>query len=263
MDKNFTRKIVTLSLAAILGTATCLKAQTDSKDESWQENKNMAKMNVPALLLNTFSFQYERAIGSNMSVAFGARLMPKSGIPYKEKISSWVDEDNTKKTFAFMKTSNFAFTPEVRFYSGKGVFRGFYVAPYLRFARFNAEAPFDFTIDIPTTPPTTATETIFFKGDINTFTGGAMIGAQWKLTKQLYLDWWIVGLNYGFSKGNLVGKRNLNAFEQQELRKEIDDFVNDIPLVKATYTVDSEGADIRFKGPWAGVRAGVNVGFRF
>lgn len=258
MAKNSTKNLIPLALLLLFCTTQQMQAQTSKNDSAWSASPNLVKMNVAALVTKSYSFQYERAVGKRISVALGYRFMPKSGIPLKSSFIDLVDDEQTKTTIDNFKTSNFAITPEVRFYVGKGVFRGFYLAPYARYAKYNAEGPFEFEITQLNT-----TESMFFKGDVNTFTGGLMLGAQWKLSKLVYLDWWIVGASYGHSKGGLVGKKTLNTFEQEELRNQLENFVDDLPILKATYTVDGNGATIDFKGPWAGLRAGLNVGFRF
>ena len=67
-----------------------------------------------------------------------------------------------------------------------------------------------------------------------------MLGAQWQLSKALYLDWWILGPNYGNSNGDIAGTKTLSPTEQQSLRDELS--MLDIPLTKYTYTVDGNGA---------------------
>lgn len=258
MNKSFTKNLFSLALMLLFCGTMQTQAQESKNDSAWSANPNLVKMNVAALVTKSFSFQYERAVSKRISVALGYRFMPQSGVPLKSSFLDLVDDQQTKTTIDNFKTSNFAITPEVRFYVGKGVFRGFYLAPYARYAKYKAEGPFEFEITQLNT-----TETMYFKGDVNTFTGGLMLGAQWKLSKLVYLDWWIVGASYGHSKGNLVGKRTLNAFEQEELRNQLNDFTDDLPILKATSTVDGNGATIDFKGPWAGLRAGLNVGFRF
>jgi hypothetical protein len=92
-----------------------------------------------------------------------------------------------------------------------------------------------------------------------------MIGAQWFLgeSKNWVLDWWIIGAHYGASKGDFNAKtsRTLNAIEQQELKKQLEDL--DIPLVDYTVTVNSNGAAMKVDGPWAGLRTGLSFGYRF
>ena len=77
----------------------------------------------------------------------------------------------------------------------------------------------------------------------------------------MYLDWWILGPHYGSSKGSVIGKKPLSPSEQTSLKAELDGI--DIPILKTTNSVDANGATVFFKGPWAGLRAGVCLGFRF
>ena len=258
MSKNFTKKIIVLAAATLTLGIQQLQAQT-STDEISDQPKNIVKWNVAALITKSYSFQYERAVSNNIAVAIGYRNMPKSSIPFKSTINDAVDDAQTERTIDNFKTSNFAITPEVRFYLGsKGVFQGFYLAPYVSYAKYSGEGPFQFDI-----PQLNRTETMFFKGDINTYTAGLKIGAQWKLSRLVYLDWWIIGPNYGSAKGDLYSQRNSSVVEQAVIKQQIDNLIDDLPLIKATSQVDANGANIHIKGPWAGARAGLNVGFRF
>lgn len=260
MKKTHTKKIIAGTFLALSCCTQLVSAQSTAKDSLSQEGRNLVKMNVAALITKTFSFQYERALGKRTSIAIGFRTMPKSSLPFNSKFQDLADDgdEDTRRTIRNSKISNFAITPEFRFYLGKGVFRGFYVAPFASFAKYNVESP----IDVEITQLNT-TESILFKGDIKTITGGVMVGAQWKLSKLVYFDWWIAGPHFGHSSGKLVGKRPLNALEQQELRNQLSDLLDDLPIIKPTYTVDGNGATVDLKGPWAGVRAGLAVGFRF
>jgi hypothetical protein len=142
----------------------------------------------------------------------------------------------------------------MRFYVGKkGALRGFYLGPFVNFSRYNADLLYEYDDG--------TTKNIPLSGNVNTLTGGLMIGAQWKLSQAISLDWWILGPNYGISRGDLSGRKTLTPSEQQSLRDELNDL--DIPLTKFTYEVNGNGADIHFKGPWAGIRAGLCIGINF
>lgn len=169
-------------------------------------------------------------------------------------ISNMIDDPETTRQLEELKTGNFAFTPEVRFYLGKEAMRGFYVAPFARYSKFTASMPFEF--DVMGTA-----QTMPLSGDLKTFTGGIQLGAQWKLGNKLYLDWWMLGPQYGSAKGLLDGKRSLNAQEQQALRDELQDV--EIPFADTKTTVDANGARMDISGPWAGLRAGLSLGVRF
>lgn len=256
MHTNFTKNLLFLLFCLIFCSMEPVNAQQASTEE---DGKNIVKWNVAAIALKNYSFQYERAIAKKISVAVGVRFAPKSGVPFPSKLEDLIDNEDTWKSIKDFKTGNFAITPEVRFYMGQGVFRGFYVAPFVRYSTFSAEVPYTFDIEVA---GTTRTETMPLSGDVTALTGGFLLGAQWKLSKLVYLDWWILGPNYGTSSGSISGKKTLNSDEQNALRESLKD-LEDLPLVKTKSTVDGEGAKVDFDGPWAGLRAGLSVGFRF
>ncbi len=217
--------------------------------------KNMIKVNLPALALKNFSLQYERAIARKISIAATFRYMPDGKIPLKSTFQKIADDPEAERQIENLEVGNWAIMPEIRFYLGKkGAFHGFYLAPFASIANYNASLLFEYEDGgVPKTIP--------LNGSVNTFTGGFMMGAQWRLAKGVYLDWWIFGPNYGSSKGDISGSQKLTASEQQSLRDELDEL--EIPLTKFTYNVNSEGAAVNFKGPWAGVRSGICIGLNF
>lgn len=256
MQKNFTKNSLFLLLCAMICAVSSVNAQ-DTTTEA--DGKNLVKWNFAALALKNYSFQYERAIANKISVALGVRFSPKSDLPFKSNVEKLIDNDNTWNSIKDFKTSNFALTPEVRFYMGQGVFRGFYIAPFVRYAKYKIEGPYTFDVTVGST---TQTETIPLSGDITGLTGGLLFGAQWKLSKLVYLDWWILGPNYGTSSGNISGKKTLSTDEQDALRDALTD-LDDLPLIKTKSTVNGEGAKVDFDGPFGGLRAGLSIGFRF
>jgi len=217
--------------------------------------KNIIKLNLPALALKNISVQYERAVARKITLATTVRFMPEGSIPLKNAVIDLADDVDFKRQINNLSIGNVAVIPEVRFYLGKkGAFRGFYVAPFASIARYNAKLLFEYD-DAGTT------KNIPLDGSVNTITGGIMFGAQWKLSKRLYLDWWILGPNYGSSKGDIIGRKSLTPSEQQSVRDELAGF--EVPLTEFTYVVDANGATVNFNGPWAGVRSGICLGIRF
>ena len=256
MMRNFTKLLFISVLAVGYGTAT---AQTDSVKVTGM-GKNLIKVSLTSLALNTYSFSYERQIGRKISIGLGYRVMPEGSLPFKSNLESVIDDPETFKHIDNFKTGNTAITPEIKFYFGKGVFRGFYISPFARFAKYTAKlSSFEYEYDHPMDGPTTAT--IPLNGELKTTTGGLLFGAQWKLSKLIYLDWSILGPQYGTSKGFLKGSKALSQEEQDALREELEDL--EIPLVDSEVTVDGSGAKVDFTGPWAGVRASIGIGFRF
>ena len=253
--KIFTRIIYLFILMMSTGSVS---AQTKSTAEE-PLNKNIVKINLLSLPLGNFHVQYERPIAKKISFGLGFRYMPEGYIPLKSTIIDLIGDPDIEKQINNLKTGNLAITPEIRFYLGKHVLKGFYVAPFARYSKYTASIPYDF--EVPTGPSTTRNETIPLSGSVNTLTGGLLFGSQFKLGKMVVLDWWILGPQYGSAEGNISGKRTLNAQEQQALRDELST-LDDLPI-ETNYTVDGNGALVDFKGPWAGVRAGLCLGIRF
>nr|MBI1231349.1 hypothetical protein [Cytophagales bacterium] len=88
-----------------------------------------------------------------------------------------------------------------------------------------------------------------------------MFGAQWKLGKAVYLDWWIIGGSFGSSTGSINAVTTLDQNEQDGLREELNNL--DIPLLDYTVRVDGNGAKMDFDGPFASLRGGLSFGIKF
>ncbi|RYY69047.1 MAG: DUF3575 domain-containing protein [Chitinophagaceae bacterium] len=243
------------NIVFILILAACGNPSFAQEESGMTDTKNIIKVNLPALAFKNISLQYERAVGKRTSLAATFRLMPKGKLPFRDAISDIADDAELDRQLANTEVGNFAIMPEMRYYVGKkGALKGFYLGPFINFSRYDASLLYEYE-DLLTT------KNIPLSGNVNTITGGLMFGAQWKLSNVLSLDWWILGPNYGVSRGDLTGRKSLTPSEQQSLRDELEDL--DIPLTKFTYQVDGNGATIDFKGPWAGVRAGLCIGINF
>ena len=206
-------------------------------------------------------------------IAFGAAVSvrPENYLPFKSKIADIIDDNDMNEVIHGLKTSNFSVTPEIRFYlANKGSFRGFYLAPFVKYANFNISTPYSFDIEASYEGTTiyNREETIPLEGKLTTYTAGLSCGVNFKLTNKLHLDWRIIGPGYGFSKGNVSGELNLNQLEQSALRQSLDDFkesLSDLPVdIKMSYQVNDKGADLKIdKSPWATVRSGLSIAYSF
>ncbi|WP_231490572.1 DUF3575 domain-containing protein [Pedobacter sp. Leaf170] len=223
--------------------------------------KNVIKLNLLSLPLKNINVEYERGLTKKISAALGVRYMSKGSIPFSNSIAELLndDADNWNERIKSAKLGNTAVTATVRFYLGEGNLKGFYIAPFGRYAKYSASLDYPFEVD---NGATSYSQDISLAGDLTTITVGILLGSQFNLGKHLTLDWWILGPQYGSSDGSISGKKPLTANEQQALREQLEE-IKDLPIVKANYTVDANGAVVDFKGPWAGIRAGLCLGFRF
>ena len=250
--KNTVTKLLQISGAlGLMLTSFESAAQTTDTSSVF---KNQVKLNLPALFLKNFSFSYERTVSKNIAVGLGIRFAPSATLPFQAQIESIVDDEEAYERIKNFKTSNFSITPQVRFYLGKQAFQGFYVAPFASYSAFNASGPYRFSsdagdLDIP------------LSGDVTTLTGGILIGSQFNIGSRFGLDIYI-GPNYGSLSGSISGSKTLTADEQNGLRNSLAD-LDEIPMIKTKYTVNSAGATIDLDGNWPGLRAGISVAYKF
>lgn len=251
MKQTFTKSLL---LSAILPAIFAGQTLAQETAPAAPEYKNQVKWNVPALFLKNFSFQYERAIAQKISVGMHLRFASKSTLPLQSTIESLINNKQSYDRIKDFKAGNFAISPEVRFYLGEKVFKGFYLAPFASYASYNASGPYRFqssqgNLDMP------------LEGNIKTISGGIYIGSQFNVAKRIGIDLFI-GPNYGSLSGTISGQKTLNSDEQKGLRDGLSD-LKEIPMIDTKYTVDGNGASVDLDGNWPGLRGGLSVAFRF
>src|SRR6476620_3614668 len=157
--------------AALLCSLTTLAQLPSGVKDEGEVRFNHIKLNLTAIPFNNYGVQYERVLKKRRSVALSVRFMPESKLPFLSAIKKAVaDEDpELQRTVDRLRMSNFAITPEYRFYLGKGYGRGFYIAPFYRFSSFktnNILISYDSDIILGNQ------ETISLSGDLKSHTGG-------------------------------------------------------------------------------------------
>jgi hypothetical protein len=253
------KKIIILLVAIFCLAETTNAQHVESND--YAPKKNLVKVNLTSLLLRNYSAQYERVLSKIISVAISYRKMPEGNIPFKSQVLNSLEQDDTetREIVENFKLSNYAITPEIRFYLGKkGYGRGFYIAPFYRNAGYNGNN-FRFTYE----GDDMQEQSMTLSGDVTSNTFGIMIGAQWSLSEHLLLDWFILGPHGGNGNGALEGVSStpLSEMEQNEIREVLEDV--DIPLIEKSVEVNSAGAKVNFDGFWGGLRAGISLGIKF
>jgi len=230
------------------------------KSQSLIGGKNIVKANLSSLAFGNYHATFERSILKKMSLSVSYRYGAKKALPIQETVSKYFDDPNLN--LGRFELGNSAITPELRLYLGLGKMKGFYIAPYARFATF------DFTMPIKYSTPLGVKDADFV-GKIKSTSGGLMFGTQYQILKKLVLDIWIVGGHYGTSKGELVADISKNpAPVGSSERTSLQNAINGLDLspfkVTGTIAADGRSATLISDGPWAGVRAlGFSLGLRF
>ncbi len=261
------KKLLFLTVLFFSAIFTLNAQDVPAASETTQQPKmNFVKLNITSVFLKNYAIQYERVLTKRISVGLSFRIMPSSTLPFKSSIINSMDNPDQQAVNAIesLKLDNIAITPEVRFYLGKkGYGRGFYIAPFYRFAKYgadNLEVTFE---DNSSGNP--VDRTVVMSGNLNTHTGGLLFGVQWALGKYVSLDWWILGPSFGVSSGSLLGISDTVIPEdgKTEIRNTINDI--EIPMVEksVSFSNDSKSVMVDLTGPWAGIRSGIVFGFKF
>lgn len=266
-------RLIVLAVSFVVLLSYKLNAQTDSTPSDTTSlvlnkttkvesiGKNIIKINLLALTLRTITLQYERVINKYLSVAIAGRYMPKASTPYKNLIYNIVGEDDPefKETLDNMLISNYALTPEVRFYLGKkGYGRGFYLAPSYRYAYFTLN-----NLAYSYYDGDNQEGTINMSGNMTANYGGFTVGAQWAFGKHLSLDWWIFAPFFGVENTNLSGitSEALSEEIQNSIKEELEDI--ELPYTTTSVSVHEYGAAIQLHGLTTGISTGLAFGVRF
>jgi hypothetical protein len=231
-----------------------ISAQEIQNDANPKIDKNIAKINLIGFSING---QYERILSKRVSVAISYRVLPSGKFLFRGLIPT--TDPRARESLNNLIVSNSAITPEVRFYLGKkGYGQGFYLAPFFRSAKFGGNGiGIDFTLD------NGQSATFNMEGDVKANTFGLLIGAQWKLGKNLWLDWQIIGPHYGSANGTVTGTSNLSLSPTE--RTNLENALRDIsiPFINQNVSVSPNKAIVNLNGPWAGLRTGLSLGFDF
>lgn len=233
----------------------CPTANAQKEKDAEPQKNNIIKINLPALAFKNISLQYERKVGKKTSVAVNVHTIPFGKLPFQNLFKDI--SNNSSVQYDKFKLGSFGIVPEFRFYVGKkGALRGFYIGPFASYNNYKMNMPINYSNN---------TKTGIFEGKLNAITGGLQLGAQFKLGKNMILDWWILGPNYGSANGTLSFSGALTPSEQSDLKTQLENLKRDAPLKTIkSYTVTSTGATVVAKGPWGGLRGmGFNLGFRF
>ena len=257
--------VIPLVIACTFLIAGVQDALSQDPGGSQDPSMNFVKVNLTAPLIKNYSLQYERVLSRNFSAALSFRFMPETGLPFSDRIIDLAEitDPDEKEVIKNLLVSNYAITPEVRYYMGKKKYgTGFYLSLFYRYGSFTmANDAIDYE------PEEGEPVNLDLTGEVTAHTGGLMIGSQWALGKFMCLDFWILGPHFGISSGNVnaLSSEEIPIEDQQDIRNEIDETLSDadIPMFDYTITTSSDKINVDFDGPWAGIRFGLSFGVRF
>lgn len=219
------------------------------------DGKNQVKLNLSAFVFKGFNLQYERQVSAKVTVALGYGMIPESAIPFKSYVKKQVYIQDVN--IADFRLGTSVITPEARYYfSEKGAFHGFYLAPYARFGSYKIKGPVLYS------DASGLKKSADFAGKLHTITGGLMAGYNWQLSYRFYFDLWIAGGSFGGENGTFTTNAQLPASDQESLKRKLESI--SLKGITLTSEVNNNGAVVKTSGSIPGVRGlGINVGIRF
>lgn len=247
-----------LGLLVIIGLMTSIGVQAQ---------KSAVKLGLGGLFVTAPNLRFEQAIGDRMSFQ----------ITGSYKFPTNFNNSTLNGGFQDGALSGFAVIPELRFYFGQanaGTIKGFYVAPYLKYHKYEIKATQ--TIDYVDATGVSNTYTPKVNLNLRTIGAGVQLGYHWVIGEHFSLDWHFLGLGgdahrlglkYNFKDSNadlkdlarqLIDDFNENYEGDEDLPFSLEDLFDSLdPLV--------EGNKARVGGafPFIGFRAGLSLGYAF
>jgi len=221
---------------------------SESITPALSDRRNLVKLNLPNLTFGNLTLNYERLLSARNSVALNlGYIRPQKPISV---VNDFVNADELEPG----EFSGLTATLEYRIYGKKkGAGRGFYYAPYARYASHKL----GFQSDIDGNFANADTQ-------LSTVGLGAQIGAQWLIKDRIVIDWGILGLAaqwYTFKSTFTAVDEEINF---DEIRAELETDINDSVLSnKLEFTNDENSLQAKMPFLFGGARAYLSIGYKF
>lgn len=212
------------------------------------DRRNLVKLNLPNLAFGNLTLNYERILSARNSVALNV------GYIRPQKPISAFDDAFEIDEVEPGEFSGLTATAEYRIYGKKkGAGRGFYIAPYARYA--NHKLAFNTTIEDNFTNASTQLSAVGL---------GGQIGAQWLIKDRIVIDWGILGIAAQWYTFKSTFTAVDSEIDFDEIRAELETEVEDSILSnKLEFTSTEESLEAKMPFLFGGARAYLSVGYKF
>ena len=246
-----------LALVFLAGWAFLAVAQEEKTATT--ERKTVFKFLPVNLPFESYSFEIERMINAKNAFTLGF------GIPTNKSIMGKYGMDASSE-LKEAKIGTMHIRAAYRHYAGKSMLpKGFYIEPYLKYQKINANVQATFTKDEPGLPPVTYTADITTP-KLNTLNLGFQMGVQFLIAKRVTLDWYFLGLEAGMLSGSLNARVNPSD-NIPDMKTEIENSINDLPgFLRKKLEVTSTNDAVNVKAssvPYPWLRSGISIGIAF
>ncbi len=209
--------------------------------------KNIGKLNLTNLAFKNISLNYERILSDRTSASLSAGFFIPGATPP-------LLEDALADTPGAGDFSGFSLIGDYRIYrKKKGAPRGFYYAPFAKFA--NYKYVFDTTIEDNFTTANSA---------LTSFGVGIQLGTQWVIKDRFVIDWGILGLS--IHRHNVTSTfTSLEDINFEEIRESLEVDIEDNSFIGSPIEFTSGDDFLTAKLPFLfpGLRSYLSVGMQF
>lgn len=249
-----TKAILCFIANGILFSATIVRGQL--------LNRTVVKFNVSGAVFQSYTAQYERVLTPHSTVTFSASYTPNAPLPFKQALLDQYGDNNDARraieTTLFTKRIG---TIEYRFYPAGHAPRGWYIAPFARYASM------DISNDYTYTTQNGVLHHAHLNAGFKAGGAGVLLGYQFLFGKHVGLDLWLLGPFYGTNinavfTGEDPRWSELTEADKIKLKHDID--TTQLPLYTVESTLNLPTITARLTGPYYGVRAfGLAIAYSF
>jgi hypothetical protein len=225
-------------------------------------NRTVVKFNVSGAFFKSYTAQYERVLTPHSTITLSASYSPNAPLPFRDALlNQYGDNQDARRAIETTLFTKRIATVEYRFYPAGQAPRGWYVAPFVRYASM------DISNDYTYTTQDGILHQAHLNASFNAGGAGLLLGYQFLIGKHLGLDLWLLGPFYGTNvnavfTGEDPQWTSLKPANITKLKQDIDN--TDVPLYSVESTLNLPTITAKLTGPYFGVRAfGVALAYSF
>lgn len=259
-------KITSITLFYICCSFLCLA----------QEPKpSVLKVNLSALALGAYSVQYEKVLGKRVSFALGVGYRPVKVVPFAKEIEKYIDAAD--KRIDYISLANvkkaestiglFHVTPELRFYFGKNKAApiGTYLALFGKYNSYFGQAPV--FVDMEYKGASARVE-LPVDTQVKIYSGGLMLGRQFRLGNRFTFDWFIIGGHYGKVTVHGESNQNLEGYDDEFISRLKGKIIDTFKINEQYLSLEVDKQGVRIDNAqnlkYLNLRGfGFNIGYKF
>ncbi len=226
-------------------------------------NRTVVKFNLSGVIIQSYTAQYERVLSPHSSITLSGSYTPNSTpLPFKQALlNQYGDNADAKRAIETTLFSKRIATLEYRFYPAGHAPRGWYIAPFVRYANM------DISNDYSYRSQDGALHQVHLDANFNAGGAGILLGYQFQLGQHLGLDLWLLGPFYGTNVKAIFSGTDpywatLKPYDIAKMKSDIDN--TQLPLYTVSSTFNLPLVTANLDGPYYGVRAfGLALAYSF